>query len=123
MTMNVIVVVDDVGTLASATRASLEEAGYDVHDSKGGVAGLQLCSQVKPDIVISHLTGIQIDIDNLWLLAQLRERAPRTPVITASAAREPEVGDAMKVAGAVEHVQAPFDGQRFAMLVDKLIGS
>src|SRR6476661_4530536 len=50
-----VVVVEDEPTIAAAVADRLRADGYDVHVAADGPAGVALCAQVRPDVVVLDL--------------------------------------------------------------------
>ena len=60
-----VVLIDDEEDIREVTKISLEDKGYTVNTAKDGEAGIQLCKEMSPQIVITDIrmpkmNGIQV---------------------------------------------------------------
>jgi DNA-binding NtrC family response regulator len=102
---NVLVVDDEVGILESL-RILLRNEGFEPHLAQGGRKGLELLTELSPDIV---LTDIRMpSVGGVEILAAARENDPDVPVILMTA--QATLQSAMQAvnAGAFYYIQKPF---------------
>ena len=100
-----ILVVEDEAQIRKFLRLSLEAHGYSVHESRLGEDGLQLCTTVKPQLVILDL-GLP-DMDGQDFLQRLREWSQVPVIVLSVRAAETEKVQALD-AGANDYVTKPF---------------
>jgi DNA-binding response OmpR family regulator len=104
-----VVVIDDEPSIRRSLRIILTRAGYEAHEAADGLAGLKLCREINPDLVITdiHMPGA----DGIVTIAGLREWAPALPIIAISggdeSARLGLLGSA-RLMGAVGLLRKPF---------------
>ncbi|MEX0837863.1 MAG: response regulator, partial [Gemmatimonadota bacterium] len=78
-----ILLVEDNDDLAFGLRATLEFEGHDVEVAPDGGAARRTLEDGTPDLLVLDLT--LPDVDGLTLLAELRTRGDRTPVLILTA--------------------------------------
>jgi DNA-binding response OmpR family regulator len=101
-----ILLIEDNDDLAFGLRATLEFEGHAVGVAEDGASARRALDQLEPDLVVLDLT--LPDTDGLTLLAELRTRGDRTPVLILTAR-----GDESDVLmgfdrGADDYVTKPF---------------
>jgi len=86
-----ILVVEDESVVRSLVRRALEEAGYQVFQAPNGAAALDfvLANPDQIDLVLSDV--VMPRLNGLELMARLRERVPRLPVLLMSGYSTDEV--------------------------------
>jgi PAS domain S-box-containing protein len=86
-----ILVVEDEPVVRSLVRRTLEEAGYQVYQAPNGAAALDyvLAQPGQIDLVLSDI--VMPRLNGLELLARLRDRLPRLPVLLMSGYSTDEV--------------------------------
>lgn len=99
-----ILVVEDEFLIRMILADELRDAGYQVIEASDADEALELLRGVSPDVIISDVR-MPGSIDGLGLLAAVRQRFPRLPVIIMSAHAQPEMA---LTAGASQFVAKPF---------------
>ncbi|HEY6871837.1 MAG TPA: sigma-54 dependent transcriptional regulator [Geobacteraceae bacterium] len=114
-----ILIIDDDTSLRRVLEYNLQEEGYRVFAAADGEAGLLLFDGEQPDLVITDLK--MPGIGGFQVLAAVKERSPRTPVmvITAFGAVETAV-EAMKL-GAYDYITKPFNRDELRLTVRKAL--
>jgi DNA-binding NtrC family response regulator len=88
---------------------TLNAHGHTVLEAESGAAALRVLHTASPPVDVVMLDYRLPDSNNLTLLAQIRRRAPRTPVILMTAFGTPEVvADAVRL-GAHNVMGKPFE--------------
>lgn len=78
-----LVLIDDEEGIRKVTQIALEDEGYEVHTAANGEAGIALCHEVAPQIV---LTDIKMPgIDGIQVLGRLKKELPAIEVIVMTA--------------------------------------
>ncbi|MDM8554443.1 response regulator [Desulfococcaceae bacterium HSG7] len=78
-----IVLIDDEEGIRKITSITLEDRGYIVQTAADGEAGLRLCQETRPHIV---LTDVRMPkMDGLEVLANLKKKLPKIEVIVITA--------------------------------------
>lgn len=78
MTLRKVLIVEDDPDMALALRMPLEASGYEVHETRSGLEGLQKTQEMQPDLIIldammeSSTAGFQFSLT-------LRSPDPRSP--------------------------------------------
>ena len=78
-----IVVIDDEQDIREVMAITLQDAGYIVATASDGAAGLQLCDEKSPQIVITDIR--MPGLDGLQVLETLKKKYPDIEVIVATA--------------------------------------
>ena len=78
-----IVLIDDEEDIREVLSVSLQDAGFKVKTAADGTAGIQLCREFAPQIVITDIRMPRMD--GLQVLATLKQTAPQIEVVVATA--------------------------------------
>ncbi|MBU2627449.1 MAG: response regulator [Proteobacteria bacterium] len=79
-----ILVIDDEVYIRDSMIGFLEDFGYEVIEAENGRIGLELFEREMPDLVLCDLR--MPEMDGLEVLASIREKASKTPIIIVSGA-------------------------------------
>lgn len=100
-----ILVVDDEPQLVRVLRTGLKSRGYDIRAAADGLAGLELFTDWRPDLVITDLA--MPNVDGLEFCRRLREIS-QVPIIVLSAKGEEKTKVEALDIGADDFVTKPF---------------
>ena len=104
--MNSVLVIDDERNIRSLVSRVLGQDNIEVHTAGTGKEGLELASQVEPDLALVDLR--LPDMDGIQVLREMRTRHPQSAVIMITAFGHIEsVVIAMKN-GATDYLEKPF---------------
>jgi len=78
-----IVLIDDEEDIREVMAVALQDAGYTVNTAADGMAGIMLCDDTSPQIVITDIR--MPGIDGLQVLETLKKKSPDIEVIVATA--------------------------------------
>ena len=78
-----IVLIDDEADIREVMSLALADAGYEVRTAADGEAGLRLCLETAPQIVITDIR--MPGMDGLQVLERVKAALPDTEVIVATA--------------------------------------
>jgi two-component system NtrC family sensor kinase len=78
-----IVLIDDEADIREVLSVSLQDAGFNVQTAADGTAGIQLCREFAPQIVITDIR--MPGMDGLQVLATLKQLNPDMEVVVATA--------------------------------------
>jgi DNA-binding response OmpR family regulator len=105
MATRTIVVVEDEDSIAGAIAARLRSEGFNVEVAADGLAGVELCQKVRPDLVVLDL--MLPGIDGLEVCRRIQKDRP-VPVIMLTA-RDSETDVLVGLAvGADDYLTKPF---------------
>ena len=105
MPRDVVVVIEDETSIASAIRARLESEGFEVHVAGDGPSGVDLCRQQRPDLVVLDL--MLPGLDGLEVCRQV-QRDRHVPVLMLTA-RDAETDVLVGLGvGADDYMTKPF---------------
>jgi serine phosphatase RsbU (regulator of sigma subunit) len=100
-----ILVIDDEKLVRESIAVYLEDSGYHVIEAEDGIKGLELFSEIRPDLVICDLR--MPEIDGLEVLSKITEISPDTPIIIVSGAGQiHDVVEALRL-GALDYLVKP----------------
>ncbi len=85
-----ILLVDDSRDFIVATRAFLEEEGYEVTEAHDGVQGLERVKERQPDLIILDVMMPRLNGWETLRALQNEEDTARIPVLMLTALKEPE---------------------------------
>lgn len=100
-----ILIVDDEPQLIRVLRTGLKSRGYDIRSAADGLAGLELFTDWRPDLVITDLA--MPNVDGLEFCRRLREIS-QVPIIVLSAKGEEKIKVEALDLGADDFVTKPF---------------
>ena len=100
-----ILVVDDEPQLIRVLRTGLKSRGYDIRAAADGLAGLELFTDWRPDLVITDLA--MPNVDGIEFCRRLREIS-QVPIIVLSAKGEEKTKVEALDIGADDFVTKPF---------------
>jgi CheY-like chemotaxis protein len=83
-----IVLIDDEEDIRDVMSMALADAGYEVATAENGIAGLKLCQEFLPQIVITDIR--MPGMDGLQVLAEIKNKFSDVEVIVATAFGEME---------------------------------
>ncbi len=104
--LNLLVVEDD-DALRDALLITLEAAGHEVQGAASGAQALDLIARKQFNMVISDLR--MTPMDGLVLLGEIRNRAPRLPVLLMTAFGDVDRAVAAMRGGACDFMLKPFE--------------
>lgn len=117
-----IMLVDDAAFMRMMVKNALTKAGYDNFvEAQDGAEAVRKYGEEKPDMVIMDIT--MPNMDGLQALKKIRENDPNAKVVMCTAmGQESMVVDAIK-SGAKDFVVKPFNEERIAQTVNKILGN
>lgn len=102
----VVLVIDDEASILETVRILLRNEGFTPHVALGGIVGLALIRELKPDIV---LTDVRMPgVTGLEVLTSVRANDPDTPVILMTAQASLQSAVQAVNEGAFYYIQKPF---------------
>jgi len=117
--MRPILIIEDNDTLREGMAQVLRRLGHETLEAPNGLAGLDVVSTRKVDLVVTdyRMEGM----DGLAVLREIKARAPQTEVMVVTAYGTIELAvEAMK-AGAADFITKPFSPEELAIKVQKIL--
>lgn len=111
--------VDDDATLRTLLRVTLPSDGFDVVEAADGAEALQLLDERPPDLVV--LDWNMPERSGAEVLAELKRRDARVPVIVLTAERDKRPRAVARMLGADEFLTKPFSPLRLLDAIERLI--
>jgi two-component system nitrogen regulation response regulator GlnG len=113
--MNTVWIVDDDASIRFVLERALERSGFIVKSYERGDAVLEALGRRTPDVLVTDIR--MPGMSGLDLLGEVRERAPRLPVIVMTAHTDLDAAVASYQGGAFEYLPKPFDVDEAVRLV------
>jgi two-component system, NtrC family, response regulator HydG len=114
-----VLVVDDEPAARSALRDLLKPQGYEVEVAADGAAALEKIGEHPPDLVVTDLD--MPNMGGMELIAALRERDLKLPVIVVTSAAELRSAVAAMQAGAFDYIAKPVDFDELLLSIGRAI--
>ncbi|MFR1832465.1 MAG: response regulator [Lachnospiraceae bacterium] len=116
-----IMLVDDAAFMRMMLKKALTQSGYtDFIEAQDGAEAVRKYEEEKPDLVVMDIT--MPNMDGLQALKKIKEGDPNANVVMCTAmGQESMVIDAIK-SGAKDFVVKPFNEERIAQTVNKILG-
>ena len=112
-----IVLMDDEADIREVMTLMLQDAGYQVFSAPDGLAGLEMCRRVSPQIV---MTDIRMPgMDGIQVLKALKERFPEIEVIVATAYGEMELAIQALQLDASDFITKPISDSALFLALDR----
>ena len=106
-----IVLIDDEEDIRDVMTITLEDSGYHVMTAENGQAGLQLCKDTSPQIVITDIRMPKMD--GITFLKELKRHNPDIEVIVVTAFGEIEIAIQALQLDASDFILNPLMTKRF----------
>lgn len=114
-----ILVIDDEPVLRITFRHILEEEGYEVFDAEDGLAGVEVCRQSRPDLVITDM--MMPRQEGSETVAILTREFPAMPVIAMSGGDVKAPREWHTNGNRVQYVAKPVAGPALLALVAQML--
>ncbi len=98
----------------------LQSTNLQVFEATGGVVGLALFDDCRPDLVITEI--VMRPMDGIKVISAIRAKAPQLPIIALSSEEHPDYLQTFERAeafGGVETLQIPFPNEQFLAAVSR----
>jgi two-component system response regulator AtoC len=115
--MATLLIVDDEPAIRYALSELLGERGHEVLEAGSGEEALPLVE--RADVVVTDL--VMPGMDGLALLAAVRARAPRVPVLLLTARGTERTAVAALKGGAFDYLTKPFDVDELSLSVERAV--
>ena len=109
MTVNrTILTVDDSRTMRDMLRLALVKAGFDVVEAVDGLHGLEVLSNIDPDVIITDIN--MPNLDGFGFIEAVRDgdRHRAIPILVLTTESDPEKKSRARQAGATGWIVKPF---------------
>lgn len=117
-----ILIIDDESDIRAGVRGILEDEGFLVTDAAGADDALPiLASDTPPDLVVLDVWLKTGDRDGLDLLAKIRKKYPRLPVLMMSGHGTIEMAVTAMKQGAYDFIEKPFQVDRMVMTIGRAL--
>lgn len=119
-----VAIVEDDLAIAQMYRLKFEAEGYKVDIAENGKLGLELCEQMKPDIVLLDLMMPEMNGDEMLERMRKTDWGKNTKVIILTNVGEQEAPDSLKKLGVEAYiVKAEMTPKQVAELVKTKLGA
>jgi two-component system response regulator ResD len=117
--VSTVVIIEDDATLASVVARYLERGGYSTASAASGPAGLVLCAERDPDLVL--LDVMLPELNGLEVCLRLKTARPELPIIMLTALGEVDDRIAGLEVGADDYLTKPFSPRELVLRVEALL--
>lgn len=103
-----ILTVDDSRTMRDMLRLALVKAGFDVVEAVDGLHGLEVLSNIDPDVIITDIN--MPNLDGFGFIEAVRDgdRHRAIPILVLTTESDPEKKSRARQAGATGWIVKPF---------------
>lgn len=112
-----IVIIDDEEDIREITSITLEDAGYQVATAQDGEAGLTMCREISPQIVVTDIRMPKMD--GIGVLSALKQEMPETEVIVVTAFGEMDVAIQALRLDASDFITKPIGNDALLLALDR----
>jgi DNA-binding NtrC family response regulator len=118
-----VLVVDDESLVRWSLAETLGASGYEVTEAKDGASAIQAFASLRggTDVVLLDLR--LPDVDDLRILAAMRQLSPEVPVIVMTAFGTPELLNEALRLGAFAVIDKPFDMSAVSPLIERALAA
>jgi DNA-binding response OmpR family regulator len=119
-----IAIVEDDNAISQMYRIKFETEGYTVDTAENGKLGLELCEQMKPDIILLDLMMPEMRGDEMLEALRKTTWGKNTKVIILTNMGEQEIPEDVKSMGVADIIlKADMTPRQVADIVKKVLGS
>ena len=114
-----ILIIDDDATFRLTLRATLEQAGYEIHEAEDGRIGLQRLREMVFDLILLDLRMKDMQGDEA--LRRIKEMSPAVPVVIITAYATVQTAVETLKQGAFDYLIKPVDMDALLAIVSKAL--
>ena len=120
--MKRVLIVEDQADIRKLIRMTLEFEPYEIHEAANGTDGLQLATEVLPDLILLDVMMLG-NLDGLQVCARVRAlpALQATRVVLLTARGQAQVRDAGQEAGADDYLIKPFSPLQLIETIERLL--
>jgi len=121
--MKKVLIVEDQDDVREVIRITLELENLDIHDARDGPGGLQLATQLRPDLLLLDVM-MPGGLDGFQVCQRIKSDPllKRTKVVMLTARDQAADRKAAKAAGADDYLAKPFSPIELLEVVNRLLG-
>src|SRR6266496_3850139 len=119
--MKKILIIEDDQNIALTLSVQLKAQGYNTWIARDGILGLKAAIQHKPDLII---LDILLPAGNGFELAERFQTLPETqytPIVFATASKDPDLRKKVIKAGAAGLLRKPYDPEELVRMVQNVL--
>ena len=118
-----VLAIDDSRTIRNLLAATLEEAGFEYHSAVDGREGVDMYTDVDPDVVITDIN--MPNLDGFGVIEELRgdDFASKVPILVLTTESTPEMKARARDAGATGWITKPFDDDSLIFALKRVTGA
>lgn len=118
-----VLAIDDSRTIRNLLAATLEEAGFEYHSAVDGREGVDMYTDVDPDVVITDIN--MPNLDGFGVIEELRgdDFASKVPILVLTTESAPEMKARARDAGATGWITKPFDDDSLIFALKRVTGA
>ena len=117
-----VVCVEDEPEMIDLIKLILTRKGYEVHGANGGMQGLELIREIRPDLVLLDLMMPEMDGWQVYQQLKAEEATKQIPVIVVTAkAQDIDKVLGLQIAKVDDYIAKPFSLQELVDRVDAVL--
>ncbi len=119
-----ILCIEDEPEMIDLIRVILGRKGFEVVGASGGVEGLRILKEIKPDLILLDLMMPDMDGWEVYQQMKAEESTKHIPVIVVTArAQNIDKVLGLHIAKVDDYIAKPFSPQELLSSVEKILGS
>ena len=119
--MALILIVDDSQFQRTTISSILKKSGHEVIPAKGGVEGIGLAVEKKPDLIVLDL--LMPEFDGFEVLKELKRKSVDIPVLVATADIQETSREMCRDLGAADFINKPINQDKLITAINRILGS
>ncbi|MCA0044972.1 response regulator [Celeribacter litoreus] len=121
MSLNVLAV-DDSRTMRDMLNLALSSAGFTAHLAEDGLHGLEVLSEIEPDVIITDINMPRMDGFGFIEALRSDDRWSRIPILVLTTESADELKAKARSAGATGWIVKPFDPAKLVKALQMVAG-
>lgn len=116
-----VLIIDDDVSIATALAVRLRAMAYEVSHAPGGLRGIEMVAEVRPDVILLDIR--MPDIDGIEVCRRLKSEPDLAaiPVIFVSANLQDEARSKSEAAGGAAHIGKPFESSEVLETIERVL--
>ncbi|RPE71718.1 two-component system chemotaxis response regulator CheY [Pacificibacter maritimus] len=117
-----VLAVDDSRTMRDMLNLALSSAGFTTHLAEDGVHGLEVLSNIEPDVIITDINMPRMDGFGFMDAVRSEEKWGKIPILVLTTESADELKAKARAAGATGWIVKPFDPAKLVKALQMVTG-
>ncbi|MEM1064095.1 MAG: response regulator [Pseudomonadota bacterium] len=117
-----VLAVDDSRTMRDMLRLTLTEAGFTTHLAEDGQHGLEVLSEIMPDVIITDINMPRLDGFGFIDAVRAQDKHRALPILVLTTESSGELKSRARDAGATGWIVKPFDPEKLVRALQIVAG-